>query len=145
MPKKDVTRIPVVSQFLMEAFAERCVMEPFRMPITFIDNEEYALDILNAQPNNSEEGVLLRPPITWSQAETYIKSKGRTWDGRTTWWKTLKDEAARITMTGGIVVSVGWDSNGLGKSRGFQLERILMVAHGGHWHDTLLTVERKVN
>jgi hypothetical protein len=56
----------------------------------------------------------------------------------------LKDEVARITMMGGIVVSVGWDSNGIGIGRGFQMERILMVAHGGHWRDTIVTVERKV-
>lgn len=55
----------------------------------------------------------------------------------------LKDEVARVTMGNGVVISVGWDSNGLGKNRGFLMERILIVAHGGHWRDTIVTVERK--
>jgi hypothetical protein len=51
---------------------------------------------------------------------------------------------ARITKVGGVVVCCGWNSNGLGKGRGFAMERLLVVAHGGSKNDTLVTVERKV-
>jgi hypothetical protein len=105
----------------------------------------YALDSMHNQPFESVEGVLFRPPTTWAQAETYIKSFGQKWDGTTRWWADLKDEIARITMKNGIVVSIGWDSNGMGKSRGFQMEHILILAHGGHWRDTIVTVERKAS
>lgn len=140
MPKSDVTRIQAVSNLLMESFGEREVFDPFGGR----GDHLYIPDLLAAQRTNGEKGILFRPPITFRQAELYIKSHGKTWDGRSSWWEVLKDEVARITMMGGIVVSVGWDSNGIGIGRGFQMERILMVAHGGHWRDTIVTVERKV-
>ena len=34
-------------------------------------------------------------------------------------------------------------SNAFGKKRGFEIEEILIVAHGGNRNDTLVTVERK--
>jgi len=39
----------------------------------------------------------------------------------------------------------GWDSNGFGKNRGFELIELLLVCHGGRHNDTIVTVERKVN
>jgi hypothetical protein len=33
---------------------------------------------------------------------------------------------------------------GLGKSRGFKMERLLLVPHGGDHNDTICTVEIKV-
>jgi hypothetical protein len=143
MPKSDATRIKPVSTLLVEEFGDKDVLDPFQMPTTYIDHNEYAMDILHAQPHSSQAAVLFRPPITFRQAERYIKSFGRTWDGRSSWWKVLKDEAARIIAPNGKCISIGWDSNGLGKNRGFLMERILIVAHGGHWRDTLVVVERK--
>jgi DNA modification methylase len=41
----------------------------------------------------------------------------------------------------------GWKEHAekqLGKTRGFELKRILIVAHGGSHNDTLVTVEEKI-
>jgi hypothetical protein len=43
----------------------------------------------------------------------------------------------------GIAICFGWNTSGFGKSRGFVLERILLLAHGGAHNDTMITVERK--
>ena len=43
----------------------------------------------------------------------------------------------------GKVISFGWNSNGIGKTLGFEQVEILMVAHGGHHNDTICTVEVK--
>jgi hypothetical protein len=141
MPKSDVTRIKAVSDLLMDELANVYTVDPFH-PKSVMG---YAPDYLRVISDGTAESVLLRPPTTWAQAQHYVKAYGETWDGTTRWWANLKNEAARITMVGGLVISVGWDSNGLGKNRGFQLERILYVAHGGHWHDSIVTVERKVS
>jgi hypothetical protein len=58
-------------------------------------------------------------------------------------WSKVKDEAARIIIPGGKVFTFGWNSNGLGKSRGFITKKILMVQHGGFHNDTIYTVEIK--
>ena len=42
------------------------------------------------------------------------------------------------------MITCGWNSNGFGKNRGFEIIEILLVAHGQHRNDTIVTVERKV-
>ena len=32
----------------------------------------------------------------------------------------------------------------LGKNRGFEIVEILLVAHGGHYNDTIVTIEIKL-
>lgn len=36
-----------------------------------------------------------------------------------------------------------WNSGGFGKNLGFEMIEILLVPHGGHHNDTIVTVERK--
>ena len=43
-----------------------------------------------------------------------------------------------------VVLCFGWNSGGIGKTLGFELTEILMVAHGGAHNDTICTVERKL-
>jgi len=56
----------------------------------------------------------------------------------------LKKEIARIIKNDGIVISFAWNSNGIGKTKGFEIIEILMVSHGGNHNDTICTVERKI-
>lgn len=75
------------------------------------------------------------------------KGVGLPVDNKTTqssFWSNQKKEIARIVKTGGKVISFGWNSGGIGKKLGFEIERILLVPHGGHHNDTIVTVERKV-
>ena len=60
------------------------------------------------------------------------------------WWADIKDQVSRIVKVGGKVITFGWNSNGIGKSRGFEQNRILTVAHGGNHNDTITTVETKI-
>ncbi len=46
---------------------------------------------------------------------------------------------------GGKAICFGWSSMGLGKNRGFEMKRILLVPHGGSKNDTIVTVETKLN
>lgn len=60
------------------------------------------------------------------------------------YWRLQKNEIARILKLNGKVICFGWNSGGVGKTRGFELESILLVPHGGNRNDTICTVERKV-
>lgn len=51
---------------------------------------------------------------------------------------------ARVIHPGGKAICFGWNSNGIGKKRGFRLDRLLVIAHGSRINDTLVTVETKV-
>lgn len=59
------------------------------------------------------------------------------------YWAKVKDECSRITKPGGIALCFGWNSNGMGKSRGFDIREILLVAHGGKHNDTICMAEVK--
>ena len=41
------------------------------------------------------------------------------------------------------VISCGWNSTGMGKARGYEIEEILLVNHGAAHNDTIVMVERK--
>ena len=66
-------------------------------------------------------------------------------DTKASVWSKWKDEIARVIQPGGKCISFGWNTNGLGKGRGFEIQRILFVAHGGNHNDTICVVEKKVN
>lgn len=85
---------------------------------------------------NSVDGVLFDPPFSPRQVkECYdgIDLKLTMKDTQGTFWSSVK-----------IVICCGWNSNGCGKNRGFELLEILMVPHGANHNDTIVTVERKV-
>jgi hypothetical protein len=139
MPKTDVAHIKPINGLLVEEMGDDLWV------IDLFSSNQYAPSRLaNLQHTAGVDGVLFNPPTSWKQAERYVKQHGQQWDGTTRWWSMMKDMAASIIRPGGKAICIGWDSNGLGKSRGFTLERMLVVAHGGHWHDTLICVERKV-
>lgn len=58
-------------------------------------------------------------------------------------YRRVRDAIDAILLPGGVVLSFGWSSNGMGKGRGYALERVLMVAHGGAHNDTICIAERR--
>lgn len=106
-----------------------------------------ALDFLKTFDDNSVDFVLYDPPYSPRQVSECYKKLGKTVNMQTTqasFWGNLKKEIARITKPGGIVLSFGWNSNGIGKTKGFEIIEILNVAHGGQHNDTICTVEQKL-
>ena len=69
---------------------------------------------------------------------------GFAYTTKSSYWSELKNEITRIMKKGGKVVSFGWTSQGMGKNRGFEITRILLVPHGGNHNDTICTVEVKL-
>ena len=84
-------------------------------------------------------GVLYDPPYSITQARVYGKKEFSSMK----YWADCKNEIARIIKPGGKAICFGWSSMGLGKNRGFEMTRILLVAHGGSKNDTICTVEIK--
>jgi len=56
----------------------------------------------------------------------------------------IKNILPRIIKAGGIVISFGYDTTGMSKSRGFAKEGICLINHSGDHNDTLVVVERKI-
>jgi len=106
-----------------------------------------ALDFLKTFDDNSVDFVLYDPPYSPRQVSECYKKLGKTVNMQTTqssFWGNLKKEIARITKPAAVVISFGWNSNGIGKTKGFEIVEILNVAHGGQHNDTICTVEQKL-
>lgn len=106
-----------------------------------------ALDFLKMFKDNSVDGVLYDPPYSPRQIKECYDNVGLMTTKETTqasFWANQKKEIARIVKIGGKVISFGWNSSGIGKNLGFEIEKILLVCHGGHHNDTIVVVERKI-
>lgn len=106
-----------------------------------------ALSFLKTVGADSADLVLYDPPYSITQAAQLYKSYGKekleTNVSNMKYWANCKNEIARITKPNGKVISFGWNTNGMGKNRGFEIDEILIVAHGGSKNDTLCVVETK--
>lgn len=58
--------------------------------------------------------------------------------------KRLKVEIARIVPVGGVVLTFGWNTVGMGLKHGYEQEEILLVCHGSDHNDTICLAERRV-
>ena len=106
-----------------------------------------ALDFLKIFDDKSIEMVLYDPPYSPRQVSECYKKLDMTVNMQTTqssYWGNQKKEIARLIKYGGYVITCGWNSGGIGKTKGFEIVEILLVAHGGWHNDTIVTVERKI-
>ena len=110
------------------------------------DFNEDARDFLGLFKDDQADGILYDPPYTLRQVKECYDGIGIAMTQHDTQhlFSEIRDGIARATRLGGLVVSFGYSTVGIGKSRGFRLEEVLLVCHGGIHHDTIVTVERKV-
>lgn len=91
--------------------------------------------------------ALFDPPYSPRQISECYKGFGREVTTADTQnaalYKRVRDALDPLILHGGIVLSFGWSSNGMGKGRGYEIEEILLVAHGGAHNDTICLAERK--
>ena len=106
-----------------------------------------ALDFLKSLADESIHVVLFDPPYSPRQVSECYKKMGKTVNMQTTqsmYWGNMKKEIARVLAPSGVCLTFGWNSGGIGKNVGFEIEEVLLVAHGGWHNDTICTVDRKV-
>lgn len=107
-----------------------------------------ALDFLKMFDTQSIDGVLYDPPYSPRQVTECYNKVGFNVTNETTrasFWGNHKKEISRIVKLGGKVISFGWNSGGIGYKYGFEIQRILLVPHGGWHNDTICTVEVKTH
>jgi len=111
---------------------------------------DYNLDakiFLKLFDDQSIDIVLFDPPYSPRQVSECYKKMGLSVNKEMTqssFWSKLKNEIQRIIKPNGIVLSFGWNSCGIGKTRGFELIEQLNVCHGGNHNDTICVSERKI-
>jgi len=159
MPNKWTFTIKPIKELLQEEMKEGIWVDPFcgenspagikndlnkNMPCKAHFD---ALEYLKALDTQQFDGVLFDPPYSITQAKQCYEGYGMDLlDIKPTsmkYWSECKNEMARILKSGGKAICCGWNSMGLGKNRGFEMTRILLVPHGGSKNDTIVTVEIK--
>jgi len=158
MPNKWTFTIKPIANLLSEEMDGGVWLDPFageHSPATVTNDlnparpATYHMDayeFLRTQPDKSADGVLFDPPYSPRQVKECYDDIGITVkmeDTQASFWSDCKDEIARVLKPNGKVLCFGWQSMGIGKGRGFEMTRILMVPHGGNKNDTICTVEVK--
>ena len=91
--------------------------------------------------------VLFDPPYSPRQVAEHYKAAGLvvtredTQNGRL--YRRVRDAVDRVIRPGGVVLSFGWQSIGMGSERGYELFEAMLVTHGGGHNDTICIAERK--
>ncbi len=106
-----------------------------------------AQDFLKQFNDCSVDLVLYDPPYSGRQVSELYKKLDKTItmsDTNSGYFTQFKQEIARVLRPGGICISFGWQSNGIGKNNNMEIIEIVMVAHGGNHNDTIATVDKKM-
>lgn len=168
MSNKQTFAIKAIKELLIEEIPNGIVLEPFSYVGTLSKilhtnpgikvitndlntayNTDYhmdALDFLKQFPDEYASCVVYDPPYSLRQVVECYKGVGinvTQEHTKASWRAKHLDEIKRVLRPNGNVLCFGWNSNGIGKTRGFELYRVLLVAHGGSKNDTICTVERK--
>lgn len=160
MPNKNTFTIKPIKELVEKYIHDgQVVVDPFANKSTYgtITNDlnpnfttTYhmdALDFLKIIPDESADVVLYDPPYSLRQVKECYEGVGITVTAehtKSSWRSKHLDEIARILKPNGTCLCFGWNTNGVGKKRGFDMIEVLIVPHGGSKNDTLVTVERKL-
>ncbi len=136
-------QIPPIFNLIKEEFDHGLidVLDPFPF-----QSKQDCFEYLNNIPDNSFDFGVLDPPYTKRQVSEHYKKNGglcSSWQTSGAWTAKIRKEMAKKIRAGGKVISFGYNSAGIGKNNGFEITRILLVAHGGDHYDTICVVEKK--
>ena len=146
MPNKNTFEIKPIKALIEEELTDGLWIDPFanRNKLATVTNDlnteydtDYHMDALDFMKMFEDKQV----------SECYNNvGYNVTWDTtKASFWGNHKREISRIVKLGGKVITFGWNSGGIGNKYGFEIERILLVPHGGWHNDTICTVEVKTH
>ena len=115
-------------------------VDPFPYPF-----KQDAIEYLKTIPENSVDHLVFDPPYSQKQLKEKYHSNGLSFNHpmNASYWSNCKKEISRVVKRSGKVISFGWNSGGIGTKYGFNITKIVLVAHGGQHNDTIATVEVK--
>jgi hypothetical protein len=158
MPNKNTFSIKPIKILLDEEVTTGKWIDPFSNeskianitnnlnPVFDTDFHMDAINFLKMFDDCSIDGILFDPPYSPRQVKECYDGIGinvTKEDTKTTFYSNAKNEISRILKPGGKAICFGWNSMGIGKTRGFVMNRVLIVPHGGNRNDTIVTVETK--
>lgn len=160
MPNKYTFKIEPVAQLLIKYNVGKGWIDPFSgkyspAEITNDINPKSpslfhleSIDFINQLNGNLYSGVLFDPPYSLEQCKRSYENIGLKFtmkDGQICGrWTELKDLISSKLLDNSYVISFGWNSEGFGKKRNFEIIEVLLIPHGSGHNDTIVTVEKKL-
>lgn len=162
MPSSDTFSIAPIAEFVRRYMASASVsIDPFARNkdwATFTNDlspttsAQYHMDAEDFCKKMKDDGMaadlgLFDPPYSPRQISEVYKSVGRevgmvgTQNGAL--YRRVRNALDSVIKPGGIVLSFGWNSAGMGIKRNYEILEILLCAHGGGHNDTICVAERK--
>ncbi len=141
------------SKVSVDPFARNSQLATYRNDLNPNTVAEYHMDSVDFLKMLAGEGIkadlgILDPPYSVRQMSECYQSIGRKTSMVDSQgmgiYKYTRDALDQIMQIGGIVLSFGWNSIGMGLERYYQIEEILLVCHGGAHNDTICMAERKI-
>lgn len=119
-------------------------LDPATKAASHLDAEEF----LKRLPPASVDLGIFDPPYSPRQISECYQSIGLNVSGEDTQnarlYRRVRAAMDLLVVPGGVVLSFGWNSAGMGIVRGYEQIEILLVAHGGAHNDTICVAERKL-
>lgn len=162
MPNAETFSVKPIGEFVRRFLADAKVsVDPFARDRDWATYTNYINPSTKAQSHQDAEAFLVDlgqrgvvadlalfdPPYSPRQVSEHYKAAGVAVTGEDTQngrlYRRVRDALDQIIAPGGVVLSFGWQSVGMGIGRGYELFEVMMVAHGGGHNDTLCIAERK--
>jgi hypothetical protein len=163
MPNADTFDIEPIHNFVWKYLSESKVsVDPFARnkrwatytndlnPDTEAEYHLESLEFLNylKQISSHPDLAIFDPPYSLEQCSRSYQDAGRIVTQRDTQvfnrWTEQRDVLAHIMAPDAVVLSFGWNSQGMGLKNGFMLDEIMLVCHGGGHNDTICIAEHRV-
>lgn len=147
--KEFVERYVQNAKVIVDPFANKCKYGTITNDLNPKFDTTYhldALEFLKLIDTESCDLVIYDPPYSLRQVKECYEGVGVTVTAEHTkasWRARHLDEIQRILKPNGYALCFGWNTNGVGMKRGFEIEEVLIVPHGGSKNDTLCTAEKK--
>lgn len=162
MPNADTFSVPPIGAMVKRYLSNSKVsVDPFSRnkrwathtndlnPKTEAEHHMDAEDFLEmlASRNVVADLVIFDPPYSPRQISECYKSIGREVGMLETQsallYQRVRDAIIPICSEGGIVLSFGWNTVGMGKRHRFEQIEIMLVCHGGAHNDTICLAEKR--
>jgi hypothetical protein len=162
MPNHDTFSVPPIGDFVRSYLAASKVsVDPFARNKAWATHTNDIDPKTSAQCHMDAEAFLLKlagdgvkadlvlfdPPYSPRQISECYKGIGLEVGMKETQsallYQRVRNAIPAILEPGGIVLSFGWNTVGMGKKHGFEIVEIMLCCHGGAHNDTICLAERK--
>lgn len=163
MPSADTFSVKPIGAFVQRYLARSSVsVDPFsrnKRWATYTNDlnprtaAEYHMDAVTFMESlapavaGTVDLAILDPPYSPRQISESYKAAGKTAGMKDTQnaalYKRVRDALMPLLAPSATVLSFGWNSGGMGKSRGFEQIELLLVCHGGAHNDTICLAEQR--